>query len=165
MKTLMRNTNLYPETTVMNQIFEDLLTNSNWSWPQFEQRYLPIDVMEMENSLIVKAAVPGVEPNDIDVSLENNILTIKGETHNAHEKESTKVFHQEIRYGTFTKSVRLPEGLNLDRVVAEFNHGFVTITIPKVEQPKPKQIKIAIAKPTEGKVKGETESTNSVNKN
>lgn len=151
MKTLTRNTEFYPNPAVMNQIFEDLLNNANFHWPQMEQKSLPIDVVEMEHSLIVKASVPGVDPNDIDVSLESNILTIKGELINSEVKESTKVFHQEIRHGAFTRSIRLPEGLNFDRVVAEFNHGIVTITIPKVEQPKPKQIKIAVSPALEEK--------------
>ena len=145
MKTIIRSANHHPEVNSINQIFENLLANSNWQWPQSDQRFLPIDVLELDNHLVVKAAVPGVDPSQLDITLEDNILTIKGETTNEHENSNAKVYHQEYRYGSFTRSVRLPEGLNLEGVRADFNNGMVTISIPKLEEPKPKQIKIAIS--------------------
>jgi HSP20 family protein len=106
---------------------------------------VPVDIYEKDNSLFVCAAVPGVKPDELEVTLENNVLTIKGETkQNWETTEQTKVYHREHRYGAFTRSIRLPENLQLDQVDAEFNNGFVTIRIPKVPEQKPEAKRIPI---------------------
>jgi HSP20 family protein len=106
---------------------------------------VPVDIYEKDNSLFICAAVPGVNPGDLDISLEQNVLTIKGEIkQNWETTENTKVYRREQRYGNFTRSIRLPEGLNFDQIDAEFNNGFVTIRIPKMEQPKPEVKRISV---------------------
>src|SRR5438105_5066231 len=74
---------------------------------------LPVDIYEKDNQLIVRAAVPGVAPEDLDVSIENNILTIRGETKSHFEtgQENAKVYRREVSYGAFSRSIRLPEKL------------------------------------------------------
>lgn len=107
---------------------------------------LPVDIFEKDNNLVVRAAVPGVKPEDLDIAIENNILTIRGETKSNFENESseTKVYRREVSFGQFSRSIRLPEALKFDQADAEFKHGFVTITIPKVEQPKPQPRKLTV---------------------
>jgi HSP20 family protein len=98
---------------------------------------LPVDIYERNNRLFLRAAVPGVRPEDLDVSVENNVLTIRGETQQEWESEpETKVYHREYRYGKFTRSVRLPENLDLDSIDAEFDNGFVTVSIPRLAEEK-----------------------------
>ena len=99
---------------------------------------LPVDIFEKDNNLVVQAAVPGIKPEDLDVSIENNILTIRGETKSWFEtdQKDTKVYRREVSYGAFSRSIRLPDTLKFDKADAEFNNGFVTITIPKVEAQK-----------------------------
>src|SRR5579862_4207418 len=105
---------------------------------------LPVDVFEQDGKFTVKAAVPGVSPEEIDIQVEKNVLTIKGE----HKQEATsgeaKVYRREVAYGAFSRSVRLPENLNLEAVDAEFKNGIVTVSIPKVDEPKPQSIKINV---------------------
>jgi HSP20 family protein len=105
---------------------------------------LPIDVFEQEGKFIVRAAVPGVTPEDLSVQVEKNILSISGEQKPFTTAEDTKVYRREVNYGTFSRSLRLPENLNLEAVDAEFKNGIVTISIPKVEEPKPLPIKINV---------------------
>jgi HSP20 family protein len=106
---------------------------------------VPVDIYEKDNSLFVCAAVPGVNPEELEVTLENNVLTIKGESkQNWETNENTKIYRREHRYGAFTRSIRLPENLQLDQIQAEFNNGFVTIQIPKVAEQRPETKRIPI---------------------
>jgi HSP20 family protein len=96
---------------------------------------LPVDIYERDGKLVLRAAVPGIAPEDLDVSIENNVLTIRGETRQEWESEpETKVYHREYRYGKFTRSIRLPENLDVDNIDAEFDNGFVTIALPRLEE-------------------------------
>lgn len=105
---------------------------------------IPLDVIEDESKVTIKASVPGINPDELDVSIENNVLTIKGE-HKAEEvSETSKVFRRENVYGSFSRSIRLSPQLNQESVSANFKNGFVTITIPKMEEEKPKALRIPI---------------------
>jgi HSP20 family protein len=111
---------------------------------------VPIDVYEKDNSLFVCAAVPGVKPDELEITLDQNVLTIRGEVkQNWETSEETKVYRREHRYGQFTRSIRLPESLDFDRTEAEFVNGFVTIRLPKnqVVKPEPKRIPIKSQEP------------------
>lgn len=113
---------------------------------------LPVDIFEKDNSLVIRAAVPGVRPEDLDVSIENNVLTIRGETHSEFQNaEGTKVYRREVSYGSFARSIRLPEKLQFDKADAEFNHGFVTITLPKIEEQKAQPRKLNVRSADQGK--------------
>ena len=106
---------------------------------------VPLDVMEDEGTVTIKAAVPGINPDELEVSIENNVLTIRGE-HKAEEiSENAKVFRRENAYGSFSRSIRLSPQLNQEAVNASFKNGFVTITIPKFEEEKPKSLRIPIS--------------------
>lgn len=105
---------------------------------------LPIDLIEQDDALLVRAGVPGLRPEDVEVSLDGNVLTIKGEAKSEWQKEDAKVYHREHRYGSFTRSIRLPKNLNLDAVEAAVEHGVATVRIPKLEETKPQSRKIEI---------------------
>lgn len=105
---------------------------------------LPIDLVEQDDALIVRAGLPGLRPEDVEINLEGNVLTLKGETKAEWQKEDAKVYHREHRYGAFTRSIRLPKNLNLDEVEANVEHGTVTVRIPKLEETKPQSRKIEV---------------------
>lgn len=105
---------------------------------------LPLDIFEREGKLMLKASVPGIDPNDLEIQIENNVLTIRGETRHEEESKEDKVYRREVSYGSFSRSVRLPEGLNLDAVDAEFKNGLVTISLPRVPEEKPKAVKVSV---------------------
>jgi HSP20 family protein len=105
---------------------------------------LPLDITEHSGKLFVRAAVPGVEPGDLDIQIEKNVLTIRGESRHESENTDAKVYRREVSYGAFARSIRLPEGLNLESVDAEFKNGIVTVTLPRLPEEKPKSLKVNV---------------------
>jgi len=104
-----------------------------------------VDILETENELVLKADVPGVDLKDIDIQLENGTLTVKGER--KFEKEATnKGFHRmERSYGSFVRIFTVPETVEAENVKAAYDAGVLTITLPKKEVAKPRQIKVAVS--------------------
>lgn len=105
---------------------------------------IPLDVIEDEGKVTIKAAVPGINPDELEITIENNVLTIKGEHKSEEVSENAKVFRRENTYGSFSRSIRLSPQLNQEAVSASFKNGFVTISIPKVEEEKPKAVRIPV---------------------
>lgn len=136
-----------PEMASMFDVFDRLMGDS---WGQFPtgstSMALPIDVYERDNVLFVKAAIPGVKPEEVELSIEEGILTISGETKQTEETtdEKTKFFRREYRYGKFARSIRLPDNIDLDKVDAKFENGFVTVTLPRTTPIKPEVKRIPI---------------------
>lgn len=105
---------------------------------------LLLDILEQEGTLKIRAAVPGIEPNDLEIQIEKNVLTIRGETRQENESKDEKIYRREVSYGAFSRSVRLPDNLDLDKVDAHFKNGIVTISLPRVPEEKPKSIKVSV---------------------
>ena len=97
------------------------------------------------NDVVVKAALPGVKPDDVEITIVGDTLTIKGEAKAEEEVKREDYLYQERRYGAFSRSVTLPSGLDTDKAEATFENGVLTLTIPKVEKVKPKQVKVKTA--------------------
>lgn len=150
MKTLV---NLTPsaELRAFDELFERLIGTPHRPVPGVAS--LPIDITEKEGKLFVRAAVPGVEPNELDIQIEKNVLTIRGEARAESTSEDEKVYRREVSYGAFARSIRLPEGLDLDSANADFKNGVVTISIARFPEEKPKSLKINVrtesSEPTE----------------
>ena len=103
-----------------------------------------VDIKERENELILKADVPDVEMTDIDVRVENGTLTIRGERKFETEKKEGSWHRVERSYGSFERAFTLPDTVNFDAVKADYKNGTLTITLPKKEIAKPRQIKVAV---------------------
>ena len=101
-----------------------------------------MDVTETENSLIVKAEVPGLAKNDIEVAVTGDTLTISGEKKDERKQTKGNYRMVERRYGSFRRSVTLPPGVDADKTQAEFKNGVLTITAPKTEETRPKKIAV-----------------------
>jgi HSP20 family protein len=142
MRTLV-NLNPASEYRTMEEVFDRLFGSPTKS-TSTPVAGLPIDVTEREGSLVVRAAVPGVEPSELDIQIEKNVLTIRGESRHDNEAKDEKVYRREVSYGAFARSIRLPEGLDLGSVNAEFRNGIVTITLPRLPEEKPQSIKVNI---------------------
>ena len=101
-----------------------------------------VDMYQTDNEMVVKAAVPGMKPEDVQIAVTGDVLTIKGET---NEKSDTKekAYHiREQRWGTFERMISLPTAVVSDKAQAEFENGILTITLPKAEQVKPRIISV-----------------------
>jgi len=103
---------------------------------------LPIDMYETENEVVVKASVPGIKPEELDIQVRGDTLTIRGETKSEEEKLQGTWHYKERRYGTFCRSMSLPSGVNADAAQATFENGVLTLTLPKIEEAKPKIIRV-----------------------
>ncbi len=107
--------------------------------------YPSLDVAETKNEFVVKAEVPGMEPKDIDISLSDGTLTIKGEK--KHEKEEKEEGYHlvERSYGAFTRSIQLPSEVHREKISASYKNGVLKIVLPKSEEAKKKEVKIKVA--------------------
>jgi HSP20 family protein len=128
----------------MNHLFEDsFIRPSAWPTPfEGEGLGLPVDVIESKDNIVIKASVPGIKPEDIDVSVTGDLLTIRGETKSEERVEQGSYLRQERRYGKFERSLQLPTMVVADKADAKFEHGVLTLTLPKAEESKPRTIKV-----------------------
>ena len=124
------------------RIFEDAL-NRMLSEPRTSRPWSPaVDILETENELVLKADLPAVDPKDIDIQVQNQTLTVKG--HRQFDKsDANKGFHRiERSFGSFVRSFTVPTSVDTERVGADYKNGVLTISLPKKEAAKPRQIKI-----------------------
>jgi HSP20 family protein len=120
---------------------------------EIERWTIPLDVVEEENNLIVHATMPGVKPEDIDVTLEDNIVTIKGKTETEEEHKEGEYLMREHRTGAFHRMLRLPGVVDTEKARTTYENGVLTITFPKAEAKKAKRLNVAVDKALEGEKK------------
>ncbi len=128
----------------MDRIFETFFGER---FPAFKEEFTftpAIEVSETDNEIIVKAAVPGVDKKDLNISILDNNLIIKGEVKKEKEEKKKNYYKQEIAYGSFSRTIPLPAEVKVDEVKASMKNGVVTITIPKSEKAKAKEITINV---------------------
>ena len=113
----------------MDQMFEDSFMCS-WPFHQGETRPLSLDVYETDDSLVVEGSLPEIQPENLDVSLSGNILTIEGETKQEKEEEG-KYYYRERRYGAVKRTLTLPMDVNADKATAHFEKGVLRLSLPK----------------------------------
>jgi HSP20 family protein len=124
------------------RLFEDAFTRM-FNEPQTNRPWTPaVDIYENENELVVKADLPDVDLKDIDVRVENQTLSISGER-KFEKEDSGKGYHRiERSYGNFTRSFAVPNAFDTDKIAASFRNGVLSVSLPKKEAAKPRQIKI-----------------------
>jgi HSP20 family protein len=107
----------------------------------------PLDIYEQDNRLFVRASLPGVKAEDLNVNLENGVLTISGETKQDFNNQQGRFYHREHTYGKFVRSVRVPEEVDQNSIDAQFENGILTVSMPvnRPDPPQPRQIPIRTA--------------------
>lgn len=101
-----------------------------------------VDIAERDDQLVLTAELPGIQPEDINIELENNVLTIRGEKRQEHEERGRQRYVYERQYGGFARSFTLPRAVSADEIHARFEDGVLTITMPKMREARGKQIEI-----------------------
>ena len=115
-----------------------------WDNPLSTTAWNPsVDIFENDNEIVFKAELPGMNPKDIEVKLENSVLMLKGERRFEKETKEENYHRIEREYGNFSRSFALPSAVEGDKVTAEYKDGVLKVTLPKKEEIKPKPIKIA----------------------
>lgn len=125
----------------MDRVFDEFMP-MRWRAAEPVDLTFPIDLWETDDRVMVRAALPGVKPEEIDVSVSEGVLTIKGEHKEERKEEKESYYHREIRYGAFSRSIQLPCRVDHERAEAEFENGVLTISLPKAEEVRPKTIKV-----------------------
>jgi HSP20 family protein len=128
----------------MDRLFEDSFVRPRAAWAPAlaEGGLLPVDVSTSADALVVEAALPGARPEDVEITVEDGTLTIRASTSSERKDGEGDYLVQEIRRGEVSRSISLPSGLEADKAEASFEHGVLTLRIPKAEQVKPRQIRI-----------------------
>jgi HSP20 family protein len=105
--------------------------------------WLPaVDVWETDSELVLSFDLPGIAEDRIDVELDDNVLTVTGQRERAQEQSGDRFYRFERRFGTFARSVTLPQGVNEESIQADYSNGVLEIRVPKPEEPKPKRIQV-----------------------
>ncbi len=125
----------------MDRLFDSVLSGSTSTW-QPTVWDLALDVAENDDEYVVKASIPGINPDDLEITYSNNTLTIKGEVKEDKELEQAHYHLRERRYGSFARSVTLPAGIEADKIEATYEAGVLKLRLPKAEEVRPKKIAI-----------------------
>jgi HSP20 family protein len=137
----------------MDRLFEDSFVRPTRRLMEGEELgTLPLDMYQTENDVVIKASLPGYKPDEVEISVTGDTLTIKGEHQEEKETKEKDYFFKERSYGSFSRTVSFPVPVKSELAEAAFENGELTLKLPKAEEAKPKQIKIK-AKPalTSGK--------------
>jgi len=127
----------------MDRLFEEsFLRPGYFGLGETPAAALPVDMYETDDALVVKAAVPGLKPEEIEVTITGDLLTIKGEFKSEEKTEKRNYLRQERRFGSFCRQVGLPAGVDSAKAKATFENGMLALELPKVEAVKPKTVKI-----------------------
>jgi HSP20 family protein len=126
----------------MDRLFDDTVFRPYSYGGNGDFGRLPLDVRTTSDALLVEASLPGIKPEDVDITVENGTLTIRAEDSSQHEDEQGGWVVREISRGSLMRTVTLPTGLEADKAEATFDNGVLRLRFPKAEQVKPRQIRI-----------------------
>jgi HSP20 family protein len=152
---------LTPLRQMMDRLMEDAWVRPPSSWVQGNQEqfgHFAFDLYETGDEYVVTATLPGLKPEDLDLNVQGNVLTISGEFKSDEREGEGRQYHtRERHYGKFSRQVALPTGIQGDRIEATLEHGVLTLRVPKAEEMKPRRIQISggTGTPTPPLIEGE----------
>jgi HSP20 family protein len=130
----------------MDRVFDRDFALAPASWKSFTWS-VALDVAESDDEFFVKASLPGINPDDLEITFSDNKLTIKGEVKEENEIEEAHYHLRERRHGSFSRSIKLPTSIEVDGIEAKYESGVLELHLPKIEEVKPKKITINTASP------------------
>jgi HSP20 family protein len=129
----------------MNRLFNSLFDTPTVASNGALRRWIPaMDLVETDGEFVLSADLPGLSEQDVDIELENNLLTISGQRTSEHEERRPGFHRVERSSGSFRRSVKLPEGVDPEAVSATFDRGVLEVKVPKPEQHKPRKVQITV---------------------
>ncbi|MFH1866530.1 MAG: Hsp20/alpha crystallin family protein [Patescibacteria group bacterium] len=136
---IVRWTPMFSATDEFDKWFED--------WPGLSQmsNFVPaLDVYQTKDDVVVEAPLAGIDPDNVNISIENDVLTLEGKSEKKSEVDEKNYYRKEVRFGSFHRSVALPAAVNGDKAKATYEKGVLKIVIPKEERAKPKTVKVEV---------------------
>jgi len=131
----------------MTQVQSQLNRLVDQVWNGRQESWLPaVDVFDTQEAVVLKAELPGMDPDDIQIEVEDNVLTIKGERKFEEEVDEERYYRVERRFGSFQRSLALPQGVKADEIAAAYEDGILTLTVPKAPERKPQRIAVKAKK-------------------
>ncbi len=127
----------WPQNMDLDRFFDDGFANVSGFVPA-------LDVYQTNDDVVVETQLPGVDPANVNVSIENDVLTVEGSFEKKSEVDEKNYYRKEIRSGSFHRSVALPAAVNGDKAKATYDKGVLKITVPKEERAKPKTVKVEV---------------------
>ncbi len=118
------------------------MSEENWLADDYEEGQLSIDVYQTKDNIIVKSTIAGVKSEDIDISVNNDMLTIRGKREMKEEVKEDSYFYQECYWGNFSRSIILPVEVKTDKIDATIENGILTVTLPKAQTEKQISVKV-----------------------
>ncbi|HEY2260852.1 MAG TPA: Hsp20/alpha crystallin family protein [Solirubrobacteraceae bacterium] len=129
----------------MNRLFNTFFDSPSPSANGAYRRWIPaMDLVETEGAFVLRADLPGLSEQDVNIEFEDNVLTISGERKAEHEERKEGYYRVERSSGSFRRSLTLPEGVNPESVQATFDRGVLEVRVPKPEQRKPRKVEISV---------------------
>lgn len=136
-----RSNELADLTKSVNDLFEGFFRK--WDWPFLTQRAWPVvDVLDEDDAVVVRAEIPGCKPEDIDISIRGDVLTVSGEKKRTNEVKEKGYYHVESGYGSFRRDIYLPTEVEAEKVDASCKEGILTIRLPKAQQARAVKVKV-----------------------
>ncbi len=135
--SMLRFTPIVPSTFDLERFFEDGLTRVSGLVPA-------LDIYQTRDDVVVEAPLAGINPEQVSVAIENDVLTIEGKSEQQREVDEQEYYRKEVRYGSFHRSVALPAAVSGDKAKATYEQGVLKIVIPKEERVKPKTVKVEV---------------------
>lgn len=126
----------------INRLFEESFVQPSSTQPTSAQIGVPIDLRETDDQYILEASLPGVRPEDINITVQGSQLTLQAEQKQEEEKKGEHYLYRERRHGQFRRTLTLPTNIQADQVICELKNGQLTVTLPKAEEAKPRRIQI-----------------------
>ncbi len=134
-----------PDRKELRRAAEKVESQSEWIEESSEEGQLTVDVYQTLNDIIIKTIVAGVRPEDLDISISRDMVTIKGKREEVHEVADDDYFHKELYWGAFSRTVLLPEEVDVEAAEATEKHGLLSIKLPKVDKRRQTKLKVKTA--------------------
>jgi HSP20 family protein len=130
----------------INRLLNDAFSGLDWQYRDSVSASWvpPVDIFEEKDAIRITAEVPGVRPQDVKISLEGNVLTVHGQKQQLGEEHTERVHRYERTYGEFERTFSLPASVDANKISASYEHGVLTITLPKAEQARPREIQVSV---------------------
>ncbi len=128
----------------INKVFDTSMSGRNKEEAAMVNWYPAVDVYEDQERVVISAELPGIDPKNVELNIEGDVLTLKGERKFEHEENKENYLRVERAYGTFMRSFTLPDYVDKDNISAEYEKGILKITLPKKPETKPKKVQISV---------------------